>query len=273
MANLTTTTSANFLPEIWSKEIIRATEDNLVLADLVWRFDADVAQAGDTIHIPALSNLVANTKTAGLPVSFQAPTEGVTNLSVNTHREASFLLEDITKIQSSYDLMSEYTSKAGHAIAEAIDSSLAALATGFSQNNGTYNTAITTDVVLDSIQNLDEANAPQDNRAFVFRPDVKRDLLDLSTYTSSDFIGGKPVESGQLGTLYGVDVFMSMNIAKSGNNTSNMMFHKEALALALQSAPRVQSDYSIDDLAHKVVVDALYGVVETRDLFGVEVRT
>lgn len=273
MSNMTTTTGDVFIPEVWSKKVIKEVESKLVLANLVDRYDVDVAKSGKSIHVPSVSNLVANDKVAGVEVSPQAPTETEVEISLDQHKESSFLVEDILKIQSQYDLMGAYTGKASYAIAKAVDSSLATLASGFSQTYGAYNTAITTDVVLDSIQALDDADVPQEDRHFVFRPDVKRDLLDLSTYTSKDFVGGTPVSTGMIGDLYGVKTYMSTNIVKSGNNTNNMLFHKEALALAMQEAPRVQSDYSLEDLGDLVVVDTIYGVKEMRDTFGVLVKT
>jgi N4-gp56 family major capsid protein len=272
MANMTVTTKANFIPELWSKETIKAVEKNLVVANLVWRFDSE-AKNGDTIHIPNVSNFTAQDKTAGVTTTPQATTEGKIDLSINTHKEVTFVLEDIAKVQASYDLMGIYTQKAGYTIAQAIDTSLTALASGFSQTKGTFNTAITTDVVLDSIELLDLADVPQDERYFVFQPDVKRDLLDIDRYVSVDFVNQKGVTNGMIGELYGIKTFMSTNVLKSGSNTSNMMFHKQALALALQQAPRAQSDYHLPDLGWRVTVDAIYGVVETRDTFGVLVKT
>jgi len=272
MANITTTTADVFIPEIWSKEIIKAVEDKLVLAPLVWRFDSE-AKMGDTIHVPSLTNLVANNKVANLPTSPQAPTETNTDISIDKHKETTFFVEDIAEVQSHQNQMGLYTQKAGFAIAEQIDTDLATLAASLSQTYGTYNTAITTDVVLDSIQALDDAVAPEDSRYFVFRPDVKRDLLDLSAYTSNDYVDGKPVMTGNIGSLYGVQTFMSTNIVKTVNNTDNIMFQKECLALAMQKAPRVQSAYDLEYLGNRVTVDAIYGVLEMRDTFGVLVKT
>lgn len=270
---MTTDTGAVFIPEVWSKKVLEATEENLVLANLVTRLDQDVKGRGDVVHVPNLSNLEANDKVQGSEIQLQAPTETEVQLNVDQWKESSFLIEDILKVQADYDLMSRYTGKAGFAIAKAVDSSLASLGSGFSQAFGTYNTAITTDVLLDSVQALDDADVPQSDRHFVHRPDVKRDLLDLSTYTSRDFVEGGPVSTGQIGDLYGVSTYMSNNIVKSGNNTNNMLFHREALALAMQNGPRVQSEYSIRDLGYITAADVLYGVKELRDDFGVLVRT
>jgi len=269
---MTTTTGDVFIPEIWSAETVQAVRSKLVLANLVWRFDTD-AKFGDTIHVPSVSNLVANDKVAGVSTSPQAPTETNVDISIDKHKETTFHIEDILKTQANRDLMSVYTNQAGYAIAKQIDTDLAALASGFTQTKGTYNTAITTDVVLDSIQELDDEDVPEENRYFVFRPDVKRDLLDLAAYTSSDYVDGKPVQTGNIGSLYGVQTFMSNNIVKTVNNTDNMLFHKDALALAMQTSPRAQSAYDLPYLAHRTTIDAVYGVKEMRDVFGVLVKT
>ena len=110
---LTTTTSAVFIPEVWSVETLRAAESELVMAPLVKRYDSLVKQRGDTIHIPHISNLTANDKTQTAEVTLQNPTETETTIAVDQWKETSFEIEDIVKVQSQYDLRSEYTSKAG----------------------------------------------------------------------------------------------------------------------------------------------------------------
>ncbi len=270
--NITITEADVFIPEIWSKETIEATESNLVLGKLAWSFDKE-AGSGDVIHVPSISNLVANDKLKNVKVQLQAPTETNTDIPLDTHKEVSFLVEDMAQTQASRDLRKPYVKKAGYALAKAMDSDLATLAASFSQTKGTYNTAITTDVVLDSIQLLDEADAAENERYFVFRPDVKRDLLDLAAYTSSDYVGGKPVETGNIGMLYGVGTYMSNNIAKSSNNTNNMLFQKEAIALGKQKNVRVQSAYNIEELGFVTVADCIYGVKEMRDDHAVLVKT
>jgi len=273
MANNITNTEADvFIPEIWSKEIIKAVESKLVLAPLVWRYDKE-AKMGDTIHVPSLTNLDANNKVANVSVTLQAPTETNTDISIDTHKEASYVIEDITELQSNRNLRGLYTEKASYAIAKAMDTDLAALAAGFSQTKGAYNTAITTDVILDSIELLDLADVPEDDRFFCFRPDVKRDLLDLTAYVSSDYVDGKPVQTGNIGSLYGLQTFMSTNLVKTGNNTDNMLFHRQALALAVAQAPRVQTDYEQRELGYLTTVDTVYGVKEMRDTFGVLVKS
>ena len=280
---MTVTTGANMIPTIWSKELIRATEANLVLAPLVWRFDSDVSDFGQVIKIPNLSNLVALDKIANTAVTLQAPTESVTTLTVDTHKYVAFLVEDMLKVQSRYDLLSEYTKKASYALRKAIDSALANLTTGFSQSAGAYNTTLTTAAVIAAVNTLNTGDVPMEERFWSMHPKGLADLYTLSDYMRYDGTGVSNLAAeGRVGSmsgnkkaqgrLYGSDVFVSTQQPKSGNNTSNMYAHKEALALALQKAPRVQSEYKTEYLGNLVVADVLLGVIETRDAFGVELK-
>lgn len=282
---MTTTTGANFLPTIWSKDLIVATEANLIIGDKVWRQDEEVKEYGQIIKLPALSNFTALDKVANTAVTLQAPTESVSTLTVNAHKYVAFLVEDILKTQSRYDLMSRYTQKAGYAVRKALDTDLANLVTGFSQSAGSYNTTLTVAAMLSAVQTLDLGDVPLEDRVWIMHPKGVADLRTLSDYMRYDGTGyagghasggiGNAMSArpkGLVGRLYESDVYMTTQAPKSGNNTSNMYFHKEALAAAVQQNPRVQTMDRPDYLGTLVVCDILYGVIETRDAFGVEVK-
>ena len=91
-------------PEVWSLEVLRAAENALIMAPLCWRFDSLVKEKGDVINLPNLSNLTATAKSANAQVTLQAPVETNTQISISNHYESSFLVEDLLKVQSSYDL-------------------------------------------------------------------------------------------------------------------------------------------------------------------------
>lgn len=279
MANVTTTTAANFIPEVWSMDILRATEKNLVLANLVKRYDADVKGFGDTVHIPNLANFTAADKAAGTAVTFQANTEAVTDITINKHKVVPFLVEDIVKAQSRVDLRSEYTDKAGYEVARAMDADIAALYSGFSQSVDA-STGLTDAHVIQAIEYLDTADAPRDGRSFVIHPKAMADLRALDKFTRYDAVGKAGVQDGRnnglVANVYGIDVYVSTNVALNTTPTpdewNNLMFHKEAIGLAVQSAPKVESEYSVDYLGWKVATHTIYGVAELRDLFGVNIK-
>lgn len=284
--HMTTTTGDVFRPEVWSPEVLRATENALVMAGLVKRWDSLVTGKGDVINIPNLSNLSASNKSASTQVTLQSPTESNTQILINKHKESSFLVEDLLKTQSNYDLMGAYTSKAGESIARAIDSDLLAEYANFTNTDvGTYGSDITDAVILAAIEAIDLANAPLEDRAFVIYPTQKTALARIDKFVKSDYLGqyqnptvvktGTPTRY-MWGDIYGVPVYYTKQIeitAATPTQTHNILFHKEALALALQQAPRTQSQYILEYLSNLVVIDTIYGVKTIRSDFGIEVRS
>lgn len=285
---MTVTTGDVFRPEVWSPEVLRATENALVMAPLVKRFDSLVTQRGDRIHIPNLSNLSASSKSANTQVTLQAPVETDTTIDLDQHYESSFLVEDILKVQSNYDLMGEYTSKAGESIARQIDSDLLGLGIYGNFTNtdvGTYGSDITDAVILAAAEAIDLANAPMEDRALVIYPTQKTALAKIDKFVKVDYLGQYQsptvVRTGPnsrflWGDIYGVPVYYTKQVtATAGTPTQyhNIMFHKEAIALALQLAPRTQSSYVLEYLGNLVVVDTLYGYKVIRPTFGIEVRS
>ena len=283
---ITVTTSAVFIPEVWSKEILRATEDALVMSPLVKRYDADVSQKGDIIHIPNISNLVAYEKVANTAVTLQSPTEDEDTITIDQHYHVAFMVEDIAKTQGDYNLLSEYTKKAGFALAEHVDTDLLGLYSSLTSTDvGTYGTDITDAAILAALQTLDEANAPITERFIVIKPSQKTAIAKLDKFVKADYLGSvqqaTPVKTGpnsryEWGDIYGTPVFYTNQVTSTSatpTQTHNLVFHKEAFALAMQQAPRTQSSYNLEFLGNLVVVDELYGYSVLRADFGVEMRS
>lgn len=286
MPNMTTTTGAVFIPEVWSMDTLRATEAALVMAPLVKRYDSLVKERGDTIHIPKISNLTTNSKVANTEVTTQTVTETEQTINISSWEETSFEIEDILKIQSQYDLRSEYTEKAGYAIAKKVDTDLLGLYSSLTTTDvGTYGSDITDATIVAAIQTLDEADVPMEDRYFVIKPSQKAALMKLDKFVKADYLGQyqsptvvkKGPNSRYLwGDIYGVPTYYTNQVvttAGTPTQTHNLLFHKEAFALALQQAPRTQASYWQKDLAWLVTVDVIFGKSVLRADFGVEVRS
>ena len=256
------------------------------MANLVKRFDSLVTGKGDVINIPNLSNLTASDKAASTQVTLQSPTESNTTISINKHKESSFLIEDLLKVQSNYELMAEYTSKAGESIARTIDTDLLNEYSNFTNTDvGTYGSDITDAIIVAGLEALDLANAPLEDRYFVIYPTQKSALLRSEKFVKSDWVGqyqsATVVKTGvpsrfMWGDIYGVPTYYTKQVpvtAGTPQQIHNVLFHKEALALALQLAPRTQSAYIIEYLSNLTVIDTIYGVKTIRTDFGIEVRS
>lgn len=270
MANVTVTTNAVFIPEVWTAETLRATEANLVMAKKVKRYDQDVMKHGDTIHIPNVANMTASAKSADTAVTYSANTEAENTITIDKHKYVARIIEDIAGIQSKYNILQEYTDKMGYALAKQIDTDLLGLYSGLSQSVGSSGVDIDDGVILDAINYLDLADAPESDRSLIIYPTQKKALLSLDKFVLAQNANKDRINTGKLGEIFGVEINVSTNVPSSSGRR-NLLIHKEAFALASQKAPTFVTEQSADYLGLKVVAHTLYGVAELRDAFGVQV--
>ena len=131
MANITTSLVDDSIPTIIAAQALGYLRANTVLARLVNRdYDNEVATFGQTIKIPYGGALSVNDKSADTAVTRQTPADSVYTLTLNKHKEVTFLIEDIAKAFARPDWFSTYAADAMSVMAEQIDSDIAAVAPG-----------------------------------------------------------------------------------------------------------------------------------------------
>lgn len=271
---MTITTGTKFIPDVWMNEVRAYLEANLVVAKKCKLFPFQ-GRAGDTLHVPDVSALVASTKAANTQVTLQSPTENEFTLAIDQHLESSVVIEDILAVQSAYNLRQEYTRSSGYAIAKAVDNQVAGLhatltnralggdgITNFTDSKLTAPTNLTEAGIRRAIQSLDVADVPDDgNRCMVIHPSQKNVLLAIARFTEYQMLGpgGMPIRTGMFGEIFGLPVYFSTNVSSSGTGWANLVMHQNALSLALQNGPRVQAQYKQEYLGWLLTVDVLFG--------------
>jgi HK97 family phage major capsid protein len=295
------TAAATFIPEIWSDEVIAAYKKNLVLANLVRKMSFK-GKKGDTLHIPKPVRGSATAKAANTAVTIQANTESEVQVLVNKHFEYSRFIEDITAVQALSSLRSFYTEDAGYALAKQVDDELVALGQAFGDSDGAdwvhsnayfidastgltsyaVDTVTTSDVFTDAgfrklIQLMDDADVPMDGRKFAIPPSLRNAIMGVDRYNSSDFVDGRGVQNGQIGKLYGIDIYVSSNmptIETAAENTAGdavkaaLLFHTDTMVFAEQVGVRSQTQYKLDYLSTLYTADTLFGVKVVRPEAG-----
>lgn len=168
MSNFTTTTSAVFIPELWSARTLVAAEAKYIAAKLVSRYDSEVSQKGDVVHIPEVSNFSsARDKSSDTDVSYDTITESEKQISINKHKYIGFVIEDKLSKQAGYDLVGYYTEKAGERIAKTVDSDLLSLYSDFTTNDvGSYEADLSAATMVAAIQELMVNDVPEDDKSF-----------------------------------------------------------------------------------------------------------
>ena len=295
---VTAAVANNFIPELWSDEVIGAYKTNLVLANLVTKL-SHKGKKGDTIYIPVPARGSASAKAANTQVVLSAATNTAVTVSIDKHYEYSKLIEDIAEVQALASMRKFYTDDAGFALAKQVDSDLFALVEGFQggtvggtaassyekayigstgaalYTGNSSNAADITDAGIRAlILKLDNADVPMDNRVIVMPPVAANDLLGLNRFTEQQFIGnGDAIKTGKIGMIYGMDVYISTSCpTASGNSDADrvgVIMHKDALVLAEQVGVRSQTQYKQEWLGDLFTSDTLYGVAELRNDAGV----
>ena len=271
-----------FVPEIWGPAVELAFKNKLVFANLCNDMSAFVADGGDKVHIPQFDTIATGSKTPETAISYGANGTAQTELTldIDQHTYSASLVEDLLKVQSSYDLMNIYSQEMGYALANAVDDYLESqLFDSFKASGGAINTidlsgALDTVAKFDTIlSNVLVEDQEISNWTLVITPGVFADLanfVQLSYATQGAPLGAGFATTGKVQTVFGMPVVVSPQITTastdmdSAGGTDNQTavgycVHKSCMHIAYSQAPRVQSSYDLDYLGTKMVSDTVYG--------------
>ena len=289
--NVTVTTAATFIPEVWSDEIIAAYKKSLVAANLIKKMNFK-GKKGDTVHIPAPTRGDASAKAASTQVTLIAATEGEKTVSINQHWEYSRLIEDIVEAQALTSLRQFYTDDAGYALGRKVDSTIIQLGRkanggdGTAAYTGAYSGAdgttaytgtagaLTDAAIRRTIQRLDDNDVPMDGRFLIVPPSTRNTLMGIARFTEQAFVGetgaSNTIRNGEVGNVYGIPVFVTTNAdtATDGDRIC-LLAHKEFAVLVEQMGARTQTQYKQEWLANLFTADVLFGCDELRDYSAV----
>lgn len=299
---IATPEAANFIPELWSNEVLAAYKENLVMEQLV-RMMNHVGKKGDTVHIPKPNRGKAHLKVEETQVTPNATSHSTVPVVIDKHYEYSTLIEDFAELQMLPSLRKFLTDDAGYALAKQVDWDLHML--GRTNPSGSYdpgavvdgseyasavigsdgstvydptgagNAASLTDAgIRRLIRTMDDANVPVSDRAFVIPPVEKEALLGVARFTEQAFTGeegaGNSIRNGLVGNLYGTPVYVSTHcpVVDDANGDEDqragLLLHKDALVLVRQMAVRSQAQYKQEYLAWLYTSDMVYGTKTLR---------
>lgn len=293
--NITTTQIDDALATIIAAQSLGYLKANTVLARLVARdWDGgDFATKGQTIKIPFRGTLSAQDKSEGSVVTLQQPADSSVSLTLNKHKEISFLFEDFARALADPGYLQGYLEDAMKVLAEQMDGDIAALYSGLSQTIDAT-TGLTAETFRNARRLLNAAKAPLSDRVAVLNEDADYEFLGLDEAVNASYAAslGGALADAYGGRFMSFNVFMDQKIV-TATSVKNMFFHKYAFAMATRALPpapqgvpvfqkvmdedgiglRVTLSYNASYLGVQCTIDVLYGVVELRDAFGVTVST
>lgn len=254
--------TAQYIKEIWDKEIQQPFDKTLQAKKLVQDRSGMVSGGGDIARMPFTAGVDARAKAASTDITYDSPEGSPITLNIDKHYYVGVKIEDIAKVQANYDLKSAFQVRMAEALARQIDTDLLALyaSAGTSVSGGA---AIDDADIISVVSAFDAANTPMDLRRGIVGTYTKGDLLGVNKYTAYDQTGktGKAVDrsGGLLANVYDMDIYFSQNVP-TNTTGRNLFFHKSAINIAQQQAPKFEMEYSVDALATKTALHTIYGV-------------
>ncbi len=289
--------TSGFIPQAWALEALNVLRSQIVLAKLVTMDkDYEPGWQGKTLNIPYPGTFTAQAKTAGSPVTAQAPSGGASvPITLSSHETVDFMVEDFAAAQSNSDLLNRYVQPAIIALAEKLETDLFGVYSSFTGTAaGTAGTDLAASVLRTVVKTMNTAKAPMQDRFLVISPKDQVALLGDTTLASFfAFSDPDAIKAGQLPNLYGLQPYMSQLVpvvSGTPNDTKNIAFHKSAVMLAMRPfmpitpgtgvatatavdpesgvAIRVLKQYDINYRATHLAFDILYGFTSLRPSLG-----
>jgi N4-gp56 family major capsid protein len=274
MAGSTTSTLNDLLPQITAEAMFVANERS-IMRGLVKNYSIPAAN-GKTITVPIYPTQSAAAVTEGDEVSNTAvSTNGVT-LTVSTVAIRT-MITDLVRASSASNVVADMGRLFGEAIAKKMDQDLLALFSGFSVGVGDASTALSAATIANAVARLRANAVPGDALACVVNPYVAYDLKSALTNTfanpNAGIIQNEAMQTGYVGTLFGVPVFESANIANNGTagDYVGAVFHRDALGLAMIGDISIETQRRASFVGDDIVASAHYGVGELYDGYGCKI--
>lgn len=290
---------AAFIPEIVAGVALGKLRNASVLLPTVTR-DSELTtqKVGNKILVPRRGSVSVNDKAAGTKVTYQNPTADQAEVTLDKHKEITFLLEDVAAAMQNQDALNGYVEDGVIAAAEQLDADILALYASLSNSIGSAGTDIDADLVVDARKTLTDNKAPFALRFLVMSTKDEAALLKEEKFTSSAWVSdqGDAIREAFMGRRYGFNLLVHQGVPTSGSSptsTHNIAYQKGAFVVATRPLPavpegfgaksavvtdpasgltvRVTYSWNNDHLAVQCTIDLLYGVAILRDELACEV--
>lgn len=241
----------NFIPEVWSTQILEALPAQLVFAGLCnGDYTGEISAMGDTVRISGIGDITvssyAKDTTIGTP---QVLTDAQTALTISQAKFFNFAVDDVDKMQGNPAVMQAAMKWAAYSLAKQADLFVAGLYTDIPAANSIGSSGAPTTVARATNTNigagttlydyivvlgqlLTQNNVPNDGGRFVTMPAWGKTLLtqdyrftafntpsaDATIRTGSldSQMPGAPPAGGYIGTIENMQIYESNNCGHLG---------------------------------------------------------
>jgi len=202
----------------------------------------EIKGQGSSVHIRSRPTVAISDYSVNQDIQYQDIVDEKQELLIDKAKSFSFKIDDIDATQSNIALMNELTQDAAYQMKIAIDTHVLGSVYADATNAISTLTMDKTNVIdwiIDAEVLLEENNIPTEDRWLVIPPKAagyiqKSDLKDASITGDSQSIVRSNLNNGRLGKIGGMTLYVSNNLARSGNTFQCLAGHKSAVTFASQ---------------------------------------
>ena len=115
----------NFVPEIWSKNIIEnINQVNVAMNFVNTDYEGEIRNFGDTVQVRTFGNITIQDYERGNPLAPENLVPSIETMSINTAKYFAFDVDDLDVVQNDISAIQGYTRRAAVSMSNAIDSYL-----------------------------------------------------------------------------------------------------------------------------------------------------
>ncbi len=276
MANETTLTTLNDLIAPIVQEAMFVATETSIMPGLVKNFSIP-ANSGKVLQVPLYpvqtisADVAENSDLSNTEIS-----TGVANITL-TEAGIMTTLTDMAKNHSVSNVVADLGKLFGEAIAKRHDRALTGL---FSSFTTSINDAADTQSEL-TVEDLFKAYSTLKSNGVpgpyygVFNPkaiyNIKKTLTNTFVNPNASAVVNQAMSEGFIGRIAGIDIFETSNVVESSSTSStNAVFSRDALGLAVASGLKVETQRDASLRAEEVVATSVYGVNVLHNSYGVK---
>lgn len=253
----------NFIPEIWSANILVTLENSLVFANLANReHEGEIKAYGDTVHITGIGDIQIQDYTKYGKLTIQPVTDidaGV--LKIDQSKAFAFEVDDLDTVQARDDLRGKFQERAAYNLAAEVDKYVGGLMVTAAASKALKKTYTKPEDVYESIVSLgvrlSKQNIPTTGRFLVVDPDVYGMLLLDDRFVKNTAVESATLHNGFVGNVDGFTVYQT-NCMPGNTDTKHTMLAGSTIATTFaQQISKMEStrrEESFSDLIKGLLV-------------------
>lgn len=216
-----------FIPELWSKYGIAILEENMVIANRLYRgFENDFASFGDTVNTRKPQDFVAKRKTKTDNVTVQDAVADNVQVNLDQWAHVSFEISDGDETLAMESLLDRYIEPAAIALARFVDKvALSTYAQFLQYQAGTLSgmtASNTLQYITESRANFNRNAAPMEDRNLFWGTDAEAILLQTDTFVEADKVGdsGTAMREASIGKKLGMFHWLAQNMTNQSGQVT-----------------------------------------------------